>query len=64
MSRSKTDLRFIEMSNIELLRETFRIIEANSFRMCHHGKISNADAKLESCLKAECIRRFAYGETP
>ena len=62
MSRSKTDLRFIEMSNIELLEETFHIIERNSFYASHHGKISNSALKLENKLKAECIRRFAPGE--
>lgn len=63
MEKVRIPPQILAMSNIELLRETFHVIERNSFYASHHGKISNSALKFENRLKAECVRRFAPGES-
>lgn len=59
MTKQKARIR--GLSNNELLQETLRVVELNSYSFVHKGYLPKKSQDLENDLKAELTARFLNG---
>ena len=58
---TKQQIRIRGLSNNDLLQETLRIVELNSYALVHKGYLPKKSQSLEDDLKAELSARFLLG---